>query len=820
MLIIPSSIGLSTDGFGEPSAYTIEQSCRFNDDDSAHMTITPGSAGNLDRFIIGGWFKLCNFGLSRMIMSSGPDDSSSIRFDNADKIDWQDGTGNGRLTTTQVFRDPTAWMQIVASFESADGTAGDRMRLFVNGTEITNFGTDNAPTQNGDSDFFSTQAQYIGRTVGGAQYADYYSAQMFGLNGVSIQNGDHAITDFGADDDYGNWMPKDISKLTPGTNGFLFNFEDSSNLGNDAFGGTDWTESGLAANDKRKDSPTDDADNDIGNYAVMLPITPTDCELRNGNLTNQGDQGDEAFGTNIAWDPTSSDGFYAELHIDSNVMGSNGSSFGIVDVASADYQNGEGSPGTGTNIYWALASGGTMNDASGSEASPTAVSALSISDYYQIAVKSSKVWFGVNDTWANSGDPAAGSNPAFSAVNTCDLVSLFVVAGGGSNRHVVTLRTDPTDFEGTIPSGFNPVCTAHLPAPAILDPRLHFQIQTWAGDGGNDVEVGDTLPVDLTSTGFMQWVKNRTNAADHDIADDLRIGGGGGETHAIIYTNSSLVESVSGEIDAPSSDHMKMNNALRTNHASNNYVGWCWVGGTYGGSSNSNGTITATVNANATAGFSIATYTGTGANATVGHGLSAAPDMILVKCRDAARSWKVYHSAGSSDPQTDYLVLDTNGALVDDATVWNDTAPTSTVFSLGSHNDVNGSGDAFVAYCWAGVEGYSSFGSYIGNQANDGPVVFLGFAPTWVMIKESDAAGGTWHIYDNKRRTYNPNTRDLNADITNAEGYNNADIDLLSNGFKIRTVSTSTNESGKTMIYAAFAENPFGGSGSSQARAR
>ena len=128
--------------------------------------------------------------------------------------------------------------------------------------------------------------------------------------------------------------------------------------------------------------------------------------------------------------------------------------------------------------------------------------------------------------------------------------------------------------------------------------------------------------------------------------------------------------------------------------------------------------------------------------------------------------------------------------------------------------------EEYVFYAFAPIEGYSSFGSYVGNQDNDGPYSFVGFAVAWVMIKEIDASGSNWHIYDNKRRTYNPNTVDLNADLAFAESYNAADIDLLSSGFKIRTVGTGTNESGKTYIYAAFAENPFGGSGVAQARAR
>ena len=166
--------------------------------------------------------------------------------------------------------------------------------------------------------------------------------------------------------------------------------------------------------------------------------------------------------------------------------------------------------------------------------------------------------------------------------------------------------------------------------------------------------------------------------------------------------------------------------------------------------------------------------------------------------------------------------MNLSSAFAPSSTYWNDTSPTSTVFTVGSNAGTNGTtaADNQYAFCWAAVEGYSAFGSYTGNQDNDGPYVFLGFAPTWVMIKESDAAGSNWHIWDNKRRTYNPNTRDLNADLTNAEGYNAADIDLLGSGFKIRTVGTGTNESGKTYIYVAFAENPFGGSGVAQAKAR
>jgi hypothetical protein len=794
---------------GVTAGYVIEQSCRFNDDDSAHMHKTPGSAGDTKKCSISFWMKRGNTGSQMSLISSQTGTATNTDQMNlmaGDTLRTRGDNGNDwHLVTTQVFRDPTAWMHIVMAIDTAQATAANRIKIYVNGVQVTSFSTETYPTQDLVlTGYNTTQKHYIGTNDDANLYFDGYLAEVYYIDGTQ-----YAATDFGETDDNGNWVPKDASDLTFGTNGYHLKFEDSSNLGNDSNGGTDLTESGLAANDKRKDSPTDDADNDIGNYAVMLPITPADCELRNGNLTNQGDHGDEAFGTNIAWDPTSSDGFYAELHIDSNVMGSNGSSFGIVDVASADYQNGEGSPGSGTNIYWALASQGTMNDASGSETLPTAVSALSISDYYQIAVKSSKVWFGVNDTWANSGDPAAGSNAAFSAVNTCDLVSLFIVAGGGSNRHVVTLRTDPTDFEGTIPSGFNPVCTAHLPAPAIKDPSAHFNAVIYTGNGSaRDI----TFSGNSTLTADYIVIKNRDQGDQFKVLDRIR-----GVTKEMNW-DDHIAESTdaNGLDDFSVTDGFGLGSgAGGYNDNTEDFVAYGWAAGGTTGSVNGDGDTDITLSVNSTAGFSYGVATSPSSGGfTVGHGLGVQPSFVIQKNTNADNGWNCWHKDLTN--KTSYWINLYNNDAEDSSTViWNNTAPTTSVMSANA--DWYSASRIGLWMFFAQVEGYSSFGSYTGNNDTDGPVIYTGFKPAFVMMKRINSTGN-WVIFDNKRSPINPRALQLHPNLTNADGPGN-DQDFLSNGWKVKATGSDVNASSGIYIYAAFAENPFGGSGVAQARA-
>jgi hypothetical protein len=234
------------------------------------------------------------------------------------------------------------------------------------------------------------------------------------------------------------------------------------------------------------------------------------------------------------------------------------------------------------------------------------------------------------------------------------------------------------------------------------------------------------------------------------------------------------------------------------------YVAWNWKANG-SGSSNSAGSITSTVSANTTSGFSIVTYTGTGANATVGHGLGVAPSMIIIKNRSSALNWICYHvSLGNGNA----VFLNLTNASGSD-TAWNNTSPTSTVFSLGSAaTNANGSGNALVAYCFAPIAGYSAFGSYTGNGSSDGVFVYTGFRPAYVLIKRTTSAYDWW-ILDATRATYNAVKGRLYANDSSAESTTYPYLDFLSNGFKLRDADGGLNASGEPYIYACFAQNPF-----------
>jgi len=241
------------------------------------------------------------------------------------------------------------------------------------------------------------------------------------------------------------------------------------------------------------------------------------------------------------------------------------------------------------------------------------------------------------------------------------------------------------------------------------------------------------------------------------------------------------------------------------------YVGWQWQAGQGTTSSNTSGSITSTISVNASAGFSIVTYTGTGSNATVGHGLGVAPSMVIVKSRsDASTYWCVYQSAIWATSGTDYTLLLplTNGAA-SRPTLFNSTQPSSTVFSIGTNGGVNNSGSTYVAYCWSEIAGFSKFGSYTGNGSTDGPFVYTGFRPKFVLLKVSSGTTANWVIIDSARNTYNVMNSQLNPDASDAEYSGSNIIDTLSNGFKLRNTPSTFNGSGNTYIYACFAENPF-----------
>ena len=336
----------------------------------------------------------------------------------------------------------------------------------------------------------------------------------------------------------------------------------------------------------------------------------------------------------------------------------------------------------------------------------------------------------------------------------------------------------------------------------IDDPSAYFQANAYTGNGSNGYAITNDGNSDLQPD--LWWAKNRDKAYDHALYDSTR----GVAEILVSHSTAAAVGGVTDRIASFDTNGFTLNGSVTVNENNNPHVAWQWKanGGTT--SSNGDGGITSTVQANTTAGFSIATYTGNSNNpSSIGHGLGVVPKFYIIKQRDAVNAWKVYHSGIATDAEDYVMELNTEAAREDNA-IWNDTGPTSSVINFTDHGAVNQSGETYVAYSFAEVQGYSKFGKYIGNGNANGPFVYTGFKPAFVMQKRTDDVGG-FNMVDNKRNVFNVADRRLFANVANAESTTKTAFDFLSNGFKLRDSNTSLNASGSTYIYMAFAENPF-----------
>jgi hypothetical protein len=346
----------------------------------------------------------------------------------------------------------------------------------------------------------------------------------------------------------------------------------------------------------------------------------------------------------------------------------------------------------------------------------------------------------------------------------------------------------------------------------IDDPSAHFQVLTYTGNGSH--------PRNLTNDGNSDlkpdfiWGKNRTSAGTNHSLTNSTLGfdaPNAPTSGGVMASDSTGIEntpsSTYGYLSAALTDGFTASaggtNGDNWNENSANFVAWQWKanGGTT--SSNTDGSITSTVQANTTAGFSIVTYTGNGSASTIGHGLGVAPELIIIKNRDATDPWAVYF-------RSNYLVLNTTVGWAASSAFWNNTAPSSTVFTVNTDHSVNADAEAYVAYCFAEKQGYSKFGTYYGNASTDGAYVHLGFKPALVIFKVLSDPNYGWSMIDNKRSPSNLMNDDLYANSTAAEVTNANNIDFLSNGFKCRGSTYPANAGGtNTFLYIAFGETPF-----------
>ena len=340
-----------------------------------------------------------------------------------------------------------------------------------------------------------------------------------------------------------------------------------------------------------------------------------------------------------------------------------------------------------------------------------------------------------------------------------------------------------------------------------INAKDHFNTKLYTGTGSS---------LALTGVGFqpdMVWLKVRSTTSSHRITDVVR------GTGQVIYPNDTAEQSAESSVTAFGTDGFTVGTEGGTNTNGATYVGWSWKAGGGQGSSNTDGSINTTyTSVNTTSGLSISTYTGTGANATVGHGLGVAPSIVLCKNLSVSGNWIMYHSSLGA---TKYMVLNNTDPVATATAAWNDTAPTSSVFTVGTGSTVNGAGNNMLAYCFSEKTGFSKFGQYTGNGNADGAFVYTGFKPKFIITKKTNQNGYNFYMWDTARDIDNPAEKVLFADSNNAEAdYSSYPHDILSNGFKVRSNNGAFNGGNDPYIYMAFAEAPLVGTNNVPCTAR
>jgi len=778
------------------SSYNLTRSLRFRASASAYLNRTMTTPTNNLKWSWSGWAKRGLIGTVQDIFGSGDFSTTGtwITFNASDSMEiyYFSSSYIWRFITTQKFRDPAAYYHVVVAYDSTQATSTNRFGLYINGLQVTAFTTATYPALNQATNLNSSSfTHYFSDTT---NKFDGYLTEVNFIDGQALTPSSFGSTNALT----GVWQPARYTG-TYGTNGFYLPFTDNSalttssnvGLGKDFSGnGNYWVTNNISITagvtyDSMTDVPTLTSAS-AANTGVWNPIGNGSGTQTNGNLTDTTATTLPDVGTFAMQS--------GKWYWETTITTASNPRVGVYDIGSAlPTAGGLG----GTAFGWCILNGpsrtytnnvttayGSFNGSSG--------------DVVMIAYDAStgNLWFGANGTFFASGNPATGASPSLTGVTGKAIVPA-VASGSGTNVFNGNFGQQP--FTYTPPTGFVALNTYNLPTSTILAGNKVMDATLYTGTGAN---------LTVTNAGAFKpdlvWAKSRSNAYYHHLVDSVR------GVNRDLYSNDTLAEfnySSGGSVTAFNSNGFSLGtqaNEINTNAAT--FVAWQWQAGQGSTSSNTNGTITSTVSVNASAGFSVVTYTGTGANATVGHGLGVAPAFMIFKRRDSTSNWPSYHSSLGN---TGGVYLNGTGAFAVSSAFWNNTSPTSSVFTLGGGNEVNTASATNVAYCWTPIAGYSAFGSYTGNGSTDGPFVYTGFRPKFVMVKRTDNVGDWW-MYDTSRSTYNAAILYLFADTSAAEVSDATEaVDFLSNGFKLRVATYQPNTSGGTFIYMAFAENPF-----------
>jgi hypothetical protein len=773
------------------TGYNLTRSLRFRASASATLSKTFATSSDQKTFTISDWLKRGALDIDATFFASVTDANNFLIIyyqASTNKIiilGFSGGSAVINISTSAVFRDPSAWYHIVIAFDTTQATGSNRVKMYVNNTQqAVTFTT--TPSLNLNA--LPSTTRYIGRAETAAAYFDGYLAEVNFIDGQAL-----TPSSFGSTNSLtGVWQPARYTG-SYGTNGFYLPFTDNSalttssnvGLGKDFSGnGNYWTTNNISITagvtyDSMTDVPTLTSAT-ASNYCVMNPLCGnSSMTLLNGNLnTSSTTNGVQRYGT-IG---VSSGKWYWESSPTALSGGGNGMTLGISNniqetgatfTGNRGYFNNDGKAYTGSTGV-AYGATWTTNDIIGM--------ALDLNSgtltFYKNNVSQGVAFTGLTGEW-------------FPLIRTDATANSFINFG-------------QRPFTYTPPTGFVALNTYNLPTSTIVKGNTVMDATLWTGDGTSPRTITNAAPFQPD----LVWFKSRSTTFYNQLSDSVR-----GATKSIYsnVTNAEENNAINGYLSSINSNGFSVINGSSSGGSVNangtTYVAWQWQAGQGSTSSNTNGTITSTVSVNASAGFSVVTYTGTGANATVGHGLGVAPQMIIIKKRSSTGNWITYHASVALNGSS-FVALNSSAAAVTMSAQFNNTAPTSSVFTVGTDADTNGNTQTFVAYCWTPIAGFSAFGSYTGNGSTDGTFVYTGFRPKFVIIKRTDAVGD-WYTFDSARDPYNATAQGLLPNSSASETTYTGWGDLLSNGFKIRRTDAAWNSSGGTYIYMAFAENPF-----------
>ena len=812
--------------------FPISNSLRFNSDtDTSYLSFTPSSAGNLNTWSWSAWVKKSLNDNDQCVFSCATA-VSALYIDNDESFVGFDGTYGGTRTlrySTNKTRDVSAWYHVLFVLDTTQGTAANRLRVYVNGVEdaLATAQVNTYPAQDSDGGINTAVQHAIGRRDSTTDlYFGGYLAEINFIDGTALTPSSFGETKNDI------WIPKDTAGLTFGNQGFRLQFkqsgtsQNSSGIGADTSGNDNhWAVNNLVASDVMPDSPT----NNFATYNSIAPDTTgaTNHSFSEGNLkvtqnASSGSRWWNCFGT-IGM---SSGKYYWEHY----ALGS-----GTVDlnigVCTLDWYRGSNGGADTADAYTLYANSGGKGYLYTDGATPPVDKGSSHfwtwGDVMGVAfdADTGKIWYAKNGTFLGSGDPAAGSNEMHTVTSEDLAKGMLPVFSGesASGTPMVNFGQDSSfagnetaqgnadgngigDFYYAPPSGFLALCTANLPDPvATIDPNKggspqdYFNTVLYTGNGSDNRSI--------TGAGFdpdWVWIKTRNEGYSHVLGDSVR------GNNKFLHSNTTATEDTNtGAIQDFITDGFQVGTYGGVNQNTKTYVAWNWKAGTAfsnDASATSVGSIDSAGSVNSDLGFSIINFTGTGSALTVAHGLSQAPELIIEKSRDKNDYWLVYAAYLGN---TKGLILGNTDSVYTSTTFWNDTSPTSSVWTMGDQNAVNNSGEETIAYCFHSVENYSKIGSYTGNSDADGTFVYTGFRPAFVLIKNTGATE-SWNIFDTARDPSNLTTQNLNPNSANAESdasSGNRAIDILSNGFKLRGNNSAVNDG--TFLYLTFSEQPF-----------